>query len=50
MQEKVYRSLGTVGAGNIVIGVIMIAVGVTCGIISIIGGARLFKNQKYLTF
>ena len=34
MEEKVYRSMGVIGACNL----------------SIIGGARLFKNQKMLTF
>ena len=43
MEEKVYRSMGVIGACNLV-------VGVACGILSIIGGARLFKNQKMLTF
>ena len=50
MEEKVYRNMGVIGAGNIAGGVVMITVGVVCGILSIIGGARLFKNQKRLTF
>lgn len=50
MEEQVYRNMGAIGAGNIAVGVVMITVGVVCGILSIIGGVRLFKNQKNLTF
>lgn len=50
MEEKVYRSMGSVGACNLVVGIILMVVGVTCGILSIIGGANLFKNQKKLIF
>lgn len=50
MEEKVYRSMGIVGACNLVVGIILMVVGVTCGILSIIGGANLFKNQKKLIF
>ena len=41
MVEKAYRSMKTVGAGNIALGIIMAVVGVTAGILTIIGGARL---------
>lgn len=50
MEEKVYRSMGIVGACNLVVGIILMVVGVTCGILSIVGGANLFKNQKKLIF
>lgn len=50
MEEKVYRNMGMIGAGNIAIGIILITVGVVCGVLSIISGARLFKNKKRLTF
>lgn len=50
MEEKVYRSMRVIGACNLAVGIILIVVGVACGILSIIGGARLFKNQKMLTF
>ena len=41
MNEKIYKTMTTVGAGNIVLGVIMI---------TIVGGARLLKNKSGLTF
>ena len=50
MEDKVYRSMGVIGAYNLAVGIILMVVGVTCGILSIIGGAHLFKNQKKLTF
>ena len=40
MEEKVYRSMGVIGACNLAVGIILIVVGVACGILSIIGGAR----------
>ena len=46
MEEKVYRNMGVIGAGNIAVGVVMITVGVVCGILSIIGGARLLKIRS----
>ena len=48
MVEKAYRSMKTVGAGNIALGIIMAVVGVTAGILTIIGG--LLRNKQELTF
>lgn len=50
MVEKAYRSMKTVGAGNLALGIIMAVVGVTAGILTIIGGARLLRNKQELTF
>ncbi len=48
--EKLYRSMGRIGAGNVVIGIILIAVGTAAGILSIVGGARLYARRKELSF
>ena len=48
--ERIYKSMKKVGAGNIVSGVIIMVVGITIGIISIISGARLLKNKADITF
>lgn len=48
--EKVYKTMRNVGAGNIVLGVIMIIAGVTSGILTIVGGARLLNNKKNIMF
>lgn len=50
MSEKIYKSMAITGAGNIVIGIIIIATGIACGVISIINGARLLKNKSDLIF
>lgn len=50
MMEKAYKTMKTVAAGNIVLGIIMIAAGVTAGVLTIIGGARLLKSKQTLTF
>ena len=48
--EKVYKTMRNVGAGTIVLGVIMIIAGVTSGILTIVGGARLLNNKKNIMF
>lgn len=48
--EKVYKTMGRVGAGNIALGIIMIVVGVAAGILTIVGGARLIGNKKNIIF
>lgn len=48
--EKVYKTMGNVGAGNIVLGIIMIVAGVAAGVLTIIGGARLIGNKKQIMF
>lgn len=50
MNEKIYKTMTTVGAENIVLGVIMIVTGIAAGVITIVGGARLLKNKSGLTF
>lgn len=49
MLEKVYKSMRSVGAANIVIGVVIMVVGVAAGIMAIVGGARLLKSKNELT-
>ncbi len=48
--EKVYKTMRITGAASIAVGIIMIVVGVSTGIISIISGAILFKKKSELTF
>ena len=50
MNEKAYRTMSIAGAGNIAVGIVMIVLGVTAGILSIVSGARLLKEKKGLTF
>ena len=43
MNEKIFKTLGQIGAAGIVVGIITTIVGVTVGIISIVCGARALK-------
>lgn len=44
--EKIYRTLSATGAGDIVIGILVIVVGVSAGVIAIVNGARLLHSRK----
>lgn len=44
--EKVYRTMSATGAGDIVVGILVIAVGVCAGVIAIVNGARLLCSRK----
>lgn len=46
MSEKIYKTLGSVGAVNIAVGVIVLVTGITSGILMIVHGARLLKCKK----
>lgn len=48
--ERVYRTMKVAGAANIAIGILMIVVGVTTGILSIVTGANLLKRKSELNF
>lgn len=50
MNEKAYKTMTRVGAGNIAIGVILLIVGITTGIIMLVNGGRLLKHKTDLTF
>lgn len=48
--EKAYLSMKNSGAGSIAIGVIVLVVGLTTGILSIVNGASLLKHKREITF
>lgn len=48
--EKVYKTMTSVGAANIAVGIVMITAGLTAGIISVVSGARLLAGRKNITF
>ncbi len=48
--ERIYKTMRNTGAANIVIGIIMIAAGVSTGVIAIVTGANLLKKKSELTF
>lgn len=50
MEEKVYKTMGKIGGGNIVLGIIMIISGVTAGVLTIVSGAKLMSSRKHIMF
>lgn len=50
MEEKAYKTMGSVGAANLVLGICILIGGIASGILLIVNGARLLKNRTDLTF
>lgn len=48
--EKIYKSMKNAGASSIALGVIMIVLGLTIGVLTIVNGAKLLKNKSGITF
>lgn len=48
--EKVYKSMKRAGGANIALGTIMIVLGITIGILTIISGGKLLKDKSEITF
>lgn len=48
--ERAYKTMTSSGGGNIALGIIMVVVGLTAGIITIVNGARLLKHRNGITF
>ena len=48
--EKAYMTMKNSGAGNIVVGIIILVVGITAGVLSIVSGASLLKHKKEIMF
>lgn len=50
MSEKIYKSMKMTGAWNIALGIVMIVVGVSTGVLAIVNGARLLKDKSEILF
>lgn len=50
MSERPYKTMEQAGAGNLVIGILLIVVGLVTGILTIVNGARLLKSKSELIF
>ena len=48
--EKAYRTMKSSGTGNIVVGILVLVIGITAGVISIVNGANLLRQKKEITF
>ncbi len=50
MNEKIYKTMTSVGAWNIAFGIVMIVTGVVAGVLTIVNGARLLKSKSNIIF
>lgn len=50
MEEKVYKTMSGAGAMNIAVGVVALVTGLVCGILMIIGGAKLLASKSKILF
>lgn len=50
MEEKIYKTMGSTGAANLVIGICILVAGIAGGILLIVNGARLLIQKNKLTF
>ena len=49
MNEKIYKTMGRVGGGNIAMGALVVA-GVATGVLMIVSGAGLLKRRGEIMF
>ena len=50
MEEKTYRAMSLGGTAGIVTGMVSIIVGVACGVVMIVAGARLLAERRNILF
>ena len=48
--EKTYKLMSVIGAGNLALGIVVLVAGIVSGILMIVGGARLLKGKLDLLF
>ena len=48
--EKTYKLMSVIGAGNLALGIVVLVAGIVSGILMIVGGARLLKGKPDLLF
>lgn len=50
MAEKVYKTMKSVGIGNLVLGIGIMVAGIGVGVMVLINGARLLRRKSDLLF
>lgn len=50
MNEKTYKIMSGVGAGSLTLGIIVLVVGITTGVLMIVNGGRLLKGKSEIIF
>ena len=48
--ERAYKTMTSSGGMNIAFGIVMIVIGITSGVITIVNGARLLQHRGEITF
>ena len=48
--EKIYKTMGRVGGGNIAMGAVLVVVGVATGVLMIVSGAKLLLGKSKILF
>lgn len=48
--EKTYKTLNTVGGGNIALGIVVLITGIVAGVLMIVNGGRLLKSKGDIIF
>lgn len=46
MNEKIYKTMSSTGAGSLTLGIIVLVTGVVSGILMIVNGAKLLKRKS----
>lgn len=50
MSEKVYKTMGSVGTCNLVLGICIIVFGIGAGVATIVNGGRLLNKKSDILF
>lgn len=50
MEEKLYKTMGSTGAANIVLGILTLTFGVVTGVLLLVNGARLLAGKSKIMF
>lgn len=50
LEEKIYKTMNSVGIWNLVIGIVVVVVGSLTGAAMIVNGARLMKRKSDVLF
>lgn len=48
MNEKVYKTMGSAGATNLSVGIVVLVCGIVSGILLIVQGGKLLKKRKHV--
>ncbi len=50
MKERIYKTMKSVGAWNIALGILLVCVGLAAGVTIIVNGAKLLARRSDVTF